>query len=216
MADQSEPTNLAVSALAYACGELSPQARADFERRLADDPAACEALSEAVQLLGLLDGQTPTRPTPAYRAAVRHRLAPLAASGRLTRQPAWWPSLGVGVLALLAVCVCLAWPVPPPQPQAIGQRLGNGPSSARLPSMRQQSVPVGESTVTQTTTTAAPPTVTHQPEPDELLVSVWADLSNSEHLQKARLAHQRRQQRISDRDALADPADRRFRRGGSR
>jgi anti-sigma factor RsiW len=215
MADHSEPTNLAVSALAYVCGELSPQARAAFERRLADDPAACEALSEAVQLLGLLDGQTPMRPTPAYRVAVRHRLAPPAAPGRLTGSSAWWQSLGVGVLAVLAVCVCLAWPVPQPQPQAIGQRFGNGQDSPRLPSMSQQSVPVRESTVTQTTT-AAPQPATHQPDPDELLVSVWADLSNSEHLQKARLAHQRRQQRITDRDTLADPTDRRYRRGGSR
>src|SRR2546423_14888197 len=70
--------DLPLLALRYAAGELPPAAAAAFEARLAADPAAREALAEAVRLSARALGQTPPAPDPLTRSAILERLRPAA------------------------------------------------------------------------------------------------------------------------------------------
>jgi hypothetical protein len=71
--DISSRPDLAVEAVLYASGELDGIEAAHFERRLAEEQAAREALSEAVWLCQPL-GKTAVAPDPGYREGVRRRL----------------------------------------------------------------------------------------------------------------------------------------------
>jgi hypothetical protein len=91
LTDTSAPRDLDVQAFLYASGELDGTEAVRFERRLAEEQAAREALSEAVVLCQPPGSSTPT-PNPGYRECVRRRLRPgartqsdgqaVAASGR--------------------------------------------------------------------------------------------------------------------------------------
>ena len=63
-------------ALLYAAGQLDRQQATAFERRLADDQAARDALCTAVRLNWATEGQAAPVPDPAYRERVRQRLMP--------------------------------------------------------------------------------------------------------------------------------------------
>ncbi len=82
---------LTARALLYANGELPGAEAAAFEKRLADDQQAREALAEAVLLNQTLRGGEPPRPDPAYRDRVRERCrsAPAASS----RPAGWWSAV---------------------------------------------------------------------------------------------------------------------------
>ena len=67
-------------ALLYAAGELEAPAAAAFERRLADDQSARDALCSAVRMHQAMCGQPEPVPDRAYRKRVRARL----------RGPGWW------------------------------------------------------------------------------------------------------------------------------
>jgi anti-sigma factor RsiW len=103
---------LAVQALLYASGGLAEADAAAFERRLAADQAACEALAQAVPLALALRGQPVAPPDPAYRARVRQRLLRPAFRGH----PALWAGLGAAaaVLVMLGLGTMARLPPRPP------------------------------------------------------------------------------------------------------
>jgi hypothetical protein len=68
--------NLTLQALLYADGALNDADAAHFERRLAHEQSAREALGEAVQLSSVLRGQPVAVPRTGWRARVRRRLRP--------------------------------------------------------------------------------------------------------------------------------------------
>jgi anti-sigma-K factor RskA len=99
-----------ILALLYATGQLDGDRAADFERRLADDQAAREALCTAVRLNWAIDGQSNPGPDPAYRDRVRQRLQmskSLPSAGRRLYRlhPAVWAVGGAAVAALLLVSI---------------------------------------------------------------------------------------------------------------
>jgi anti-sigma factor RsiW len=106
---------LAVQALLYASGGLADADADAFERRLAEDQAAREALAQAVPLALALRGQAVSRPDPAYRTQVRRRLLRRPYRGH----PAFWAGLGAAaaVLVMLGLgTVSRLPPLPPPTP----------------------------------------------------------------------------------------------------
>jgi hypothetical protein len=101
MALPSEPkSDLAWFAFAYVSGELTHAEAEAFERRLAQDQAAREAVAEAVALIGAV-------------AAVPPETLPLPSTRR--RWPRRWLAAGVAAAASLAVVVGLSrrGPTPP-------------------------------------------------------------------------------------------------------
>jgi anti-sigma factor RsiW len=110
------PDDLPLLALRYAAGELAPDRAAAFEARLAADPAAREALAEAVRLSARALGQPPPAPDPLTRSAIRERLRPAASVfARLFRRrpyrghPLTWAGVGAGLAAgVLGVGIWLA------------------------------------------------------------------------------------------------------------
>ena len=65
--------DLRYQAMLYAAGEMDPIAAAAFESLLGTEADVQQALIQAVQLAGLLDGRNPV-PSPAYRSVVRKTL----------------------------------------------------------------------------------------------------------------------------------------------
>src|SRR5262249_53765047 len=109
---------LALQALLYAGGELPDADAATFERRLADDQSARDALVQAVQLAQLAQQ---LRPDPAYRQRVRQRLRSrpglwqaLVGKRSYRGHPLLWAVAGA-VAAALLVAVLL----PRPKPEVI-------------------------------------------------------------------------------------------------
>jgi anti-sigma-K factor RskA len=122
-ADFTDP-DLACTALLYASGELEEAQAAEFERRLAEDQAAREALCQAVQLNLTLAGQS-AAPDPAYRARVRQRLQQrrrhmrkLAGSPAFFGQPAMWAALGAAIAVVLMLVLHHFASFPTPNPPA--------------------------------------------------------------------------------------------------
>src|SRR5213080_840229 len=98
--DSGEPCEpLAFQALLYASEGLAEADAAAFERRLAEDQAAREALAQAVPLALALRGQAVSSPNPVYRSRVRRRLLP--------RPPRVHPAVWTGLGAAAAVLVML-------------------------------------------------------------------------------------------------------------
>lgn len=125
---------LACTALLYASGELDPDESEAFERLLAEDQAAREALCQAVSMNLTLAGQE-TAPDPAYRQRVRHRLQQrrrhqrkMTASPSFFGQPAMWAALGAAaaVVLMLAIHHLVTLPSTPP--------LTTAPTNAEKPS----------------------------------------------------------------------------------
>jgi hypothetical protein len=87
--------SLAAQALLCASGELEGEEAAAFERRLAEDQSAREALVQAVQLTQALADGPPSLPNPTYRDRVRQRLLP-----RRSGRP--WRSIILGAVGTIA------------------------------------------------------------------------------------------------------------------
>ena len=88
MPDPSLPPTLSdpawgLLAFLYVTGELEGSEAASFERQLAENQAAREALCQAVRLCLHLSRPTAVAPDPAYRERVRQRLCAWPSSGRL-------------------------------------------------------------------------------------------------------------------------------------
>jgi hypothetical protein len=94
-------------AMLYAAGELDEVAAAAFERRLADDQTARDALCAAVRLRSALDDSAEPVPDPAYRKRVRQRLRASGTWRRVTSrtgyrwQPVLWSLAGAAAAALV-------------------------------------------------------------------------------------------------------------------
>ena len=115
-------TDLALQALRYAAGELTPAEVEVFESRLAVDQAAREALAEAVRLSAAASGAPDPTPDPLTRAAVADRLRPTWLTRLFPRRPyrghplAW---AGVGGSVTAAVVYFAATPPADPSPAPV-------------------------------------------------------------------------------------------------
>ncbi len=104
MANHTYRSDLPVTALRYAAGELSPGETAAFEAQLATEQTAREALAEAIRLsAAALDRPAPA-PDPLVREAVRDALRPSLVSWLFPRRryrghPLAWAGLGGAVAA---------------------------------------------------------------------------------------------------------------------
>jgi len=194
----SGPNDPALTALAllYANGELEGAEAEAFEKRLADDQDAREALSQAVLLTGTLGGREPPRPNPAYRDRIRERLLPGSGPAPSSRPAGWWSAVlrpqvyrghpmvwllsGALAAALLVFCAATARAPSGPAPRpAIPAQV-----TVRLPPARQQAEPVSEK-----------------------MAEVWAELHSINHLERVRAEEARRKHRLEER-RLAHSEDR--------
>lgn len=105
-------TDLALLALRYAAGELTPAGAEAFEYRLAADQAARDALAEAVRLSAAASGLPAPAPDPLVRQAVREKLHPTWLTRLFPRRPyrghpAAWAGVGGTVAAAVAVVAML-------------------------------------------------------------------------------------------------------------
>jgi hypothetical protein len=91
---------LLAEARRYAGGDRSTAATAAFERRLATDQEAREALCDAVRVTWAAGGEAALSPDPAYRAEVVRRLLGRRAYGA---HPLVWAGLGAAAALLLAL-----------------------------------------------------------------------------------------------------------------
>ena len=103
---------LAVTALRYAAGEMTPADAEAFEARLGADQTARDALAEAVRLSAAASGAPVPTPDPLVKQAVAERLHPTWLSRLFPRRPyrghpAVWAGLGGGVAAAIAVTVAV-------------------------------------------------------------------------------------------------------------
>ncbi len=197
--------DLALLAFLYASGGLPGEAGDAFERLLARDQAARDALTRAVPI-ALAEG--PPRPDPAYRDRVRARLNPtgwrrLIGPRTYRGHPLLWGALGAAAAALLMLALGRTGPGDPP---ALGERVvvvavpvPIGPAPAADSPLTLPSPPAdgGEGRVR-----GAPRAV----------ADLWADLNNHDHLSRALADEQRRRDRIEGRLTRAE--ERRVRKPG--
>lgn len=166
-----------LAALLYATGDLDGEAALAFERRLADDQAAREALCEAVRLSRSLTGQPAPVPNPAYRESVCRHLCGtgvwhwLAGRKNYRGHPALWAVAGAAAAALF---LTISWePLPSPAVEA------------PAPVLAQEK--------------PAPAPVADAAGPPAGVAEVWAELSNARHLERALKEENRRKVRAEDR-----------------
>ena len=113
--------SLSLAALKYAAGDLVPVDAAAFELKLGDDPAARDALEQAIRLSAAAIGQPDFLPDPLFRSAITEQLrsAPPSLASRLFARrpyrghPLAWTLCGAGVSAAAAIALWLGTPTPP-------------------------------------------------------------------------------------------------------
>jgi hypothetical protein len=178
-----------LQAFLYASGELEGIEAASFERRLGEEQAAREALSQAVLLCQPLGSQISAGPNPVYRECVRRRLRPRPNMERIVEQPradrghpVIWSVLGAAAAVLLLFSL---------------ERLGS------------RAVPDGAGGVTVAERGPSSTVPGDLDDPPNAFVSdvalVWAKLPNGEHLRMARAEEMRRKSRAEDFQRLATP-----------
>lgn len=194
-ADDSGNDTLAWQALLYASGELEGEPETSFEERLGADQSARDALCQAVQLTMALGDQVPVRPNPAYRQRVKQRLREKPSfwyglTGRRTYRghPALWGGLGAAAAVLLMLGLGQATPLFQTAP---------APTIAAPTPPNPDPTPVEHGTAVATLEEA----------------NTWAELSNRDHLEKARAEEFRRKNRAQELQRLVKPKneDRRHR-----
>lgn len=194
---------LQATALRYAAGDLTPAEAGAFEERLADDQAARDALSEAVRLSAAALGQKPPCPHPAFRAVLRARLG----WERYRRRPIAWAGTGVAAVAVCAlVGLALVDRTDPParaaEPSAPSAHLTEplpAPDEFEAGLAPHETAPVA----------FEQPAPACGSEPHRSVAEIWADLSTSEHVEKARDDELRWRQKMRDftHPAVASRAD---------
>jgi hypothetical protein len=109
---------LSLTALKYAAGDMGSVDEAAFELKLASDPEAREALSEAVRLSAAAVGQ-PVLPDPLFRESILERAKPSRTLiGRLFARrpyrghPLTWTATGASLTATAAFAVWAGTPAP--------------------------------------------------------------------------------------------------------
>ncbi|QJW97982.1 hypothetical protein [Frigoriglobus tundricola] len=177
--------NLSGTALRYAAGDLPPDEAASFEARLAEDQDAREALAEAVRLSAAAIGQKPPAPHPSFRAAIRARVNLGAHRGH----PFAWVGLGG---AVVAVCTLVALSVGDRPPANTGAAVAvAAPASTEVAPAPHPIEPPAQAAggprdqVASGGATDAPEAIDCCDEPRSV-AEIWADLSTTEHLEKAR------------------------------
>ena len=151
--------DLALTAMRFAAGELSPADTTEFAARIADDPQARDALEEAFRLSAAVLGQPVPSPDPVLRAQVHDRLSADPLTRLFPRRPyrghpLTWATVG-GLLAA-GLTVFGVWLGDPPR----------SPSPARIRFVEQ---PSPEIPTNDPVTTAVAPRPERQP---EVIVSV--------------------------------------------
>lgn len=109
---------LSLTALKYAAGDMGSVDEAAFELKLAEDPDAREALSEAVRLSAAAVGQ-PVTPDPLFREAVIEKARPSSTLiGRLFARrpyrghPLTWTATGATMTATAVMAIWAGTPTP--------------------------------------------------------------------------------------------------------
>jgi hypothetical protein len=133
-APPADPT-LAVTALRYAAGDMTPADAEAFEARLADDQPARDALAEAVRLSAAASGLPSPTPDPLVRVAVAERLNPTWVTRVFPRRPyrghpAAWASLGGAVAAVMTLAVVVNLNTDPGNPRVVGTAPSQGSHAA--------------------------------------------------------------------------------------
>jgi hypothetical protein len=112
--------SLSLMALKYAAGDLRPADVAAFELKLTDDPAARDALEQAIRLSAAAIGQPEFLPDPLFRSAITEQLrsAPSMTSRFFARRPyrghpLAWTMAGAGASAATALGLWFGSPTPP-------------------------------------------------------------------------------------------------------
>jgi hypothetical protein len=189
----AEPT-LQATALRYAAGDLTPLEAAAFEARLAHDQEARDALGEAVRLSAAALGQAPPEPHRSFRAAIRERLVgwcPAWLARRAYRgHPLAWAGVGaVAVAACTLVGLSLADREPAP-----GEQLA--PAAAVAPAPRPaEPAPGPREAESFVAATPAPPC-------GDSVAEIWANLSDTESVEKAHDDEMKWRQKLRDAGAL--------------
>ncbi|MCZ2340191.1 MAG: hypothetical protein LC104_00160 [Bacteroidales bacterium] len=114
-------SELALTALRFAAGELSAPATTAFAARVAADPLAQNALEEALRLSAAALGQSLPTPDPLVREGVRDRIRPGFFSRIFPRRPYHGHPItwaGLGGSAAVVLTIFGVWlgesPAPPP------------------------------------------------------------------------------------------------------
>ena len=166
--------DLVLKAMLYASGELDAQETAAFEQRLGEDQTARDALCHAVELTQTFGNAVPRGPDPEYRSRVRHRLRQRRRhrKGLSVSHGPFFSSPAfwsvLGAAVAVLLMVILSHIVATHEFEQLPQPGGEEPDRATL-----------EQPVT----------------PD--MAKTWADLHNSDHLQKARTDEMRRKLRAA-------------------
>jgi hypothetical protein len=175
--------DLRFQAMLYAAGEMDSVTAQAFETRLETDPNAQQALVQAVQMAGLLDGRS-YAPDPGYRDAVRATVRAKSRPVRRQRSALLWVSgTCAAAMALLTIGSLLQREPANKAPQ---------PKFVQAEPPRNEPLPPVEITPKAKTQIAAnPPAIQpeERTEPAELedalgAAEAWAELTNYERLRK--------------------------------
>jgi hypothetical protein len=169
-------------ALRYAARDLGPADAAAFEAQLATDPAARDALAEAVRLSAAALGQEPPAPHPSFRRLIVDRLRPLSAPWFRRRaypgHPLAWVACGVVFAAGLVV---------------VARELGADPAADPMPAPVAQPVALEPVVVLPVRPEPAPSPkpVRTADAPTLRTAEIWAELSTPDRVEKAHEDDQR-------------------------
>lgn len=200
-------------ALRYAAGELSPIEAAAFEARLASDPAAREAVAEAVRLSAAVLHCPPPAPDASFRAAACERLLHPRRPRWLARRaypghPLLWTSLGAAAITAFALLVTLM-PRPVPSPITNPPQAASPSNSVAAPdsplSVTAQSARRDEETPPATALASHAVSNAEESHPAVSVAELWADMSTPERVEKAHDEELRWRQKLRERGAYASP-----------
>jgi hypothetical protein len=175
--------DLRYQAMLYAAGEMDSVAAEAFETKLGADKNAQQALVQAVQMAGLLDGQC-YAPNPGYRDAVRATVLAEKRPARHRRAAMLWLS-GTCAAAIALIAIGSNWQreparKSPPQPAFVQ---ANPPLLEPQPATPSEPAPKARAQL------AANPPAVQPVEPAEIedtlgAAETWAELTNYERLRK--------------------------------
>lgn len=174
--------NLAASAFLYVSGELDEADAADFERRLADDQTARDALCRAVELNDELQGVLAFKPRASVRERVRARLLPRRGlwsrlTGRQTHDghPIAWCLVGAAAAIMV---MSVSQPIITP---TIADRTPAPVASRPAPPVQQEDVAFDVDAAVRAV--------------------VWSELHDGGHVSRAHDDEHRRRERMDERRA---------------
>lgn len=201
-------------ALRYAAGELSPIEAAAFEARLAGDPAAREAVAEAVRLSAAVLHCPPPAPDASFRAAACERLLHPRRPRWLSRRaypghPLLWVTLGAAGITAFALLITFVPPPAPPPPNIppVTSPSNSSPmaeSPSPLSSTALSESPDDETSLATAGASQTSPN-TEEDHPPVSVAELWADMSTPERVEKARDEELRWRQKLRERSSHPFP-----------